>query len=85
VVERSFCHLGNIPDVVLCRLQAIPGLDYNADDNVWVVNGGCQNITSLPNITFLLDGVPFELSPQHYILQVILPHASLLSAVGSLS
>lgn len=57
-------------------MQAIPGLDYNGDDNVWVVDGGCQNITSLPNITFVLDGIPFELSPAQYILQVMIPPGS---------
>ncbi|EIE27127.1 acid protease [Coccomyxa subellipsoidea C-169] len=49
---------------------AIPGLEYAAEDNLWVVQGGCQNVTSLPNITLLLAGTPYVLTPEQYVLQV---------------
>ena len=51
--------------------QAIPGLDYAADDNIWVVQGGCQDVSSLPNITFVLGGKPYTLQPEQYVLQVM--------------
>lgn len=35
-----------------------------------MVQGGCQNVTSLPNITLLLAGTPYVLTPEQYVLQV---------------
>ncbi len=54
--------------------QAIPGLEYAADDNIWVVQGGCQDVSSLPNITFVLGGKPYTLTPEQYVLQVMRCH-----------
>ncbi|BDA44437.1 Cathepsin D [Coccomyxa sp. Obi] len=49
---------------------AITGLDYAPDDNIWVVAGGCQNVSNLPNVTFVLGGQPYTLTPEQYVLQV---------------
>jgi len=32
------------------------------DDGVWIVN--CERISEMPNITFMIDGVPFTFKPQ---------------------
>ncbi|KAK9915581.1 hypothetical protein WJX75_001126 [Coccomyxa subellipsoidea] len=49
---------------------AISGLEYAAEDNIWVVQGGCENVSSLPNVTFFLAGKPYVLTPEQYVLQV---------------
>lgn len=51
-------------------LQAIPGLEYNPNDNIWVVSGGCENITDLPDIAFVLGNQAYTLIPAQYTLQV---------------
>ena len=59
-----------------CRLQNITGLTYSPDDNLWIVDGGCSNLTQLDNVTFTLGEHRFLLRPDQYVLQVQLPRAS---------
>ena len=51
-------------------MQNITGLEYDANDQLWKVVGGCANISDLPNITFTLGGHQFPLTPTQYLLQV---------------
>ena len=51
-------------------LQNITGLEYDPNDNLWKVIGGCANISGLPNMTFTLGGHQFPLTPAQYLLQV---------------
>lgn len=53
-------------------VQAIPGMVYWGDAGLYNVSGGCAAIPSLPPLTFTIDNVDYTLSPEQYILQVIL-------------
>ncbi|CAK0736944.1 hypothetical protein CVIRNUC_000829 [Coccomyxa viridis] len=48
----------------------ITGLTYSPDDNLWIVDGGCSNLTQLDNVTFTLGEHRFLLRPDQYVLQV---------------
>ena len=61
-----------------CWLQNITGLTYSPDDNLWIVAGGCSNLTQLDNVTFTLGEHRFLLRPDQYVLQVPLPRPLLL-------
>jgi hypothetical protein len=39
--------------------QSIPGLSYNAQGGYYVVKGGCDAVSSLPDISFVLGGQPY--------------------------
>ena len=52
------------------HLQAIGGVNYWKEAGLYNVTGGCSKISSLPTITFTLDGTDYPLTPQEYILQV---------------
>ena len=51
-------------------MQAIGGVNYWSDASLYNVSGGCSKISTLPTITFTLDGTDYPLSPHDYILQV---------------
>lgn len=53
-----------------CCMQAVPGLSYWADADVYNVTGGCGAVASLPDIVIKLDGADYTLSPQQYIAKV---------------
>ncbi|CAL5221878.1 g4141 [Coccomyxa viridis] len=50
--------------------KAIGGVKYWEDAGLYNVTGGCSKVSSLPSITFTLDGADYPLSPQEYILQI---------------
>ena len=66
-----------------CWLQNITGLTYSPDDNLWIVDGGCSNLTQLDNVTFTLGEHRFLLRPDQYVLQVQLPRPVLLRSPSS--
>ena len=47
-------------DADSARLHAaVPGLSYNAQGGYYAVTGGCDAVSSLPDITFVLGGRPY--------------------------
>ena len=71
IILHPFFFLRVIARLSRCACaQAISGLEYAAEDNIWVVQGGCENVSSLPNVTFFLAGKPYVLTPEQYVLQV---------------
>ena len=56
---------------------------YSPDDNLWIVDGGCSNLTQLDNVTFTLGEHRFLLRPDQYVLQVQLPRPVLLHRPSS--
>jgi hypothetical protein len=62
-------------------VQAIPGMVYWEDAGLYNVSGGCAAIPSLPPLTFTIDNVDYTLSPEQYILQVILAESSSLKLI----
>ena len=64
LVQMPTAEIGCLP------LQAIGGVNYWDDAGLYNVSGGCSEISTLPRITFTLDGTDYSLDPQDYILQV---------------
>lgn len=50
--------------------QAVPGISYWPDADVYNVSGGCRAVAGLPDVTFTLDGIDYSLGPETYIIQV---------------
>ena len=67
VAEAAHCHA--CADM-RAPSQNITGLEYDPNDNLFKVIGGCANISGLPNITFTLGKHQFPLTPAQYLLQV---------------
>ena len=53
-------------------MQNITGLTYAPESNLWTVDAGCGNLTSLNNVTITLGFNKFTLRPDQYVLQVSL-------------
>ncbi len=55
--------------------QGVPGMVYSRESGSFQVLGGCNNITSLPNLTMSLGGYNCTLTPRQYVVQVHLQPA----------
>jgi len=49
--------------------QRLPGVTYQPDAKLWRVDAGCDAVDGLPNVTFVLGGHAFTLSPRQYVVQ----------------
>lgn len=54
-------------------MQRLPGMSYQAQAKLWRVDGGCDSVDSLPDVTFMLGGSSFTLRPRQYVVQARSP------------
>ena len=52
---------------------AVPGLSYNAQGGYYAVTGGCEAVSSLPDITFILGGRPYAVPARLWTQQIPKP------------
>lgn len=52
---------------------AVPGLSYNAQGGYYAVTGGCDAVSSLPDITFILGGRPYAVPARLWTQQIPKP------------
>ena len=61
-------------DADSARLHAaVPGLSYNAQGGYYAVTGGCDAVSSLPDITFVLGGRPYAVPARLWTQQIPKP------------
>lgn len=64
-------------DADSARLHAaVPGLTYNSAGGYYAVTGGCDAVSSLPDITFILGGRPYAVPARLWTQQIPKPGAN---------
>ena len=51
-------------------MQQIPRLAYWAEQDVYNVTGNCQDLSDLPNISFLIGSETYSIPPSQWVSEV---------------